>query len=182
MKQTLPLMAAPTAMQPGGYVPVAYVNRQQPMTLEADIEVAYKPGYWRISLRWACAAPVTDIRNETDKFADACALMVPVTNSSPWITMGEPGKPVEALLWRADKERQWKLRAEGLGTMEREQAPESWKSKAHWNDGYWQVDFTITGWQALDEYGMVGIAIWQGSAQDRGGLKSISQGWIRLVE
>jgi hypothetical protein len=47
-------------------------------------------------------------------FPDACALLVPEREDSPWITMGAPGQAVQGLLWRADRDGLYRLRAEGF--------------------------------------------------------------------
>ncbi len=178
MKQTVKLMAAPPGMQPGGYVPVAYADRYQPATSEAQVETLREADAWRIVLRWACATPVKDIARETDKFLDACALLVPTVPDAPWMTMGAPGMAVEGVLWRPDKEVPWKLRAEGLGTMERSAVPTGWKASGEWRQGHWLVTFEIPAWPALDRHGQLAFALWQGAAQERAGLKSVSPGWI----
>ena len=52
VKHEVKLVAAPTGMQPGGYVPKAYADRNVALTPSLEIEVARPPGIWRIRLRW----------------------------------------------------------------------------------------------------------------------------------
>ncbi len=181
MKQTLQLIAAPTVMQPGGYVPEAYKDRTQASTptVELTAEKAAARG-WRIELQWACPQPVSSIANETDLFPDAAALMVPVVADAPWITMGQEDKPVEAALWRADREALYQLQAEGLGTMHRNDAPAGWSAQSQWADGVYRLVFQLKPWAALDQHGLLGIALWRGAESDRGGLKSVSSGWVSV--
>lgn len=182
MKKTVNLIAAPTATQPGGYIAKAYEDRTTPTVGQAELSVEAaegKPG-WKISLSWACPAPVRSIANETDKFLDTCALLVPAAEEAQWITMGEPGKPVEGALWKADRERPWRMKAEGLGTMTRSEAPADWKVSAEHANGRWTVTFEIADWPVLKQYQQLAFALWQGERQDRAGLKSISPGWIAL--
>ena len=181
MKQTLQLIGAPTAMQPGGYVPEAYKNRTEPSTPSVELTAQSAKGRgWRIELQWACPQPVASIANETDLFPDAAALMVPVVADAPWITMGQPDKPVEAALWRADRKALYRMQAEGLGTMQRSEAPSGWSAQSQWADGVYRLVFQIKPWAALDQHGLLGIALWRGAEGDRGGLKSVSGGWVAV--
>jgi DMSO reductase family type II enzyme heme b subunit len=180
-KQQVNLMAAPVGMQPGGYVMKAYEDRLSALTATAELESENAGNRWRIQVRWAAEKPMSRTAGETDVFPDACALLVPTTADAPWITMGDRGKAVEGILWKADKDRPWAVRAEGLGTMERSEASESWKADAKWEAGYWTVTFNVSQWAALNEFKQFAVAIWQGNAQERGGLKSVTQGWVAGV-
>ena len=177
---TLSLIAAPPAMQPGGYIPDAYKDRLQAVTPTVDVASSQQGKDWLIELRWACPNPVRSIANETDLFTDAAAIMVPGTMNAPWLTMGAPDHPVEAALWRADKSKLYRMHSQGLGTMKRSDPPPSWTFEANWDDGQWHLRYLIGDWPVLDQFGRIGIAIWRGENQDRGGLKSVTQGWIAV--
>ena len=182
LRKTLELVAAPIAMQPGGYLAKAYAGRDKaPMTPSLELEVARPPGVWRLRLRWPCPTPVQDVSSDPSLFPDAAALFAPQHEDSPWVTMGAPGMGVDGVLWRADSERLYAIRAEGLGSMKRDEAPTNWRFAAKHENGLWQLEFTLPGWGTLDSAGRVAAAIWRGSAQDRGGLKSVSAGWIEVV-
>ena len=182
MKKTVSLIAAPTAPQPGGYIAKAYEDRTTPGIAQAELGVEPAAGGkgWTISLSWACPNPVQSIAKETDKFLDCCALLVPTTEDGQWISMGEPGKAVEGILWKADRERPWRMHAEGLGTMVRAEAPKDWKVAAQHANGRWSVTFEIAEWPVLAQFKQLAFAIWLGEHQDRGGLKSVSPGWMSI--
>ena len=181
MKQELNLIAAPPAMQPGGYIAEAYKNRAiSPSTPSATLEATQNSDEWTITVSWPCPQPVSDISHDTNLFADAAALMVPTTESTAWITMGDPNNPIEAALWRADKEKLTRVDAKGFGSTVRSDAPEGWTAKAKYEAGNWQVVFTLKGWSPLNTQKRVAVAIWRGSDQDRGGIKSVTQDWIKL--
>lgn len=180
MKQELTLIAAPAAMQPGGYIPEAFKDKLAPSTPKATIETSQQGDNWVISVRWPCPTPLSDISHDTNLFADAAALMVPTTASAAWITMGDEKNPVEAILWRADKDRPLRVDAKGFGTTIRSDAPESWVTKAKWENGFWNVEFTLGGWAALNTEKRVALAIWRGSDQNRGGIKSVTSDWIAI--
>jgi len=181
MKSRVDLIAAPTVMQPGGYVPKAYALRGLPMTPSATIEAARAGSGWRIQLVWSCPDPVRDIANETDRFLDAAALVAPTVAEAPWVTMGAPGQAIEGVLWRASESVPLRFRAEGLGSVQRGAAPEGWNLAADWSAGTWTVSFELASWPLLDTQPRVAFAIWRGAASDRAGLKSISPGWIELA-
>jgi len=180
MKRTLDLVAAPTPMQPGGYVPVAYAGRSQPYTPSASIEIERAGDGWSIRLSWGCPDPVRDAAGDTDRFVDAAALSMPTVTDAPWITMGAPGKAVEGVLWRANESRLRRFRAEGLGSVRRSEAPAAWTVEATWASETWALHFVLPGGTLLDEHSLLAFAIWRGAANDRGGLKSVSPGWIEL--
>jgi DMSO reductase family type II enzyme heme b subunit len=177
-KRTLDLVVAPTGIQPGGYIPNAYAGRNKPLTPTLDLEIAHLPGLWRISVSWPCPEKRSEIGDDPSLFPDAAALLVPLVPDAPWITMGAPGKGVEGVLWRPDLEDLRRIRAEGLGSVERGEAAPGWSAKASWDGGRWQVLFTLRGWPALDSAEQLALAIWRGAERERGGLKSITPGWV----
>lgn len=181
LQKRIALIVAPPAMQPGGYIMKAYADRGAPETPEAEVRVeAEAGGALLIALAWACAEPQRSMGAQTDRFVDACALLVPATADAPWITMGAPGQPVEAVYWRADRERPWRMRAEGLGTMQRDDAPPGWSAQGAWDAGRWRVRFALDAWEALAVQRRFGVAVWQGQHGERAGLKSVSDGWLLL--
>ncbi|MBT4521875.1 MAG: hypothetical protein HOC23_17895 [Halieaceae bacterium] len=178
--ETLALIGAPPAMQPGGYIPEAYKARQQAGTPAVDLGAKQQGDDWVIELRWDCPNPVKTVTGETDLFTDAAAIMVPGTTSAPWLTMGAPDHPVEAALWRADQNKLLHMRAEGLGTMHRSEPPAPWSTRSAWENGRWHLQYTLVNWSPLNQFQRIGVAIWRGENQDRGGLKSVTDGWITV--
>ncbi|MCP4039306.1 MAG: hypothetical protein GY733_20365 [bacterium] len=175
------LLAAPIGGQPGGYVSKAYAGRDTSVsTPSLELEVARPPGVWRLRLRWPCPEPVWDVSSDPALFPDAAAVFAPQHEQSPWVTMGAAGMGVDGVLWRADRDRLYAVSAEGLGSMKRSEAPQSWQSSAKHAQGHWQLDLTLPGWATLDGSSRVAAAIWRGSARDRGGLKSVTPGWLEV--
>ena len=179
--RALDLVAAPVGMQPGGYVPKAYAGRDgSPLTPSLELEAARPPGRWRLRLRWPCPDPVRKVADDPSLFCDAAALFAPQHEDSPWVTMGAPGLGVDGVLWRADGETLRTITAEGLGSMKRDEAPEGWRFKAQHDQGFWQLELDLPGWSTLDGSGRLAAAIWRGSARERGGLKSVTQGFVEV--
>jgi DMSO reductase family type II enzyme heme b subunit len=94
--------------------------------------------------------------------------------------MGAENLPVVGALWRADREDLYRIDAEGLGSVRREAAPEGWRATSKYERGFWTVVFELDAWPSLRKQKMIALAVWRGDAQDRGGLKSVSQGWINV--
>ncbi|HCT40327.1 MAG TPA: hypothetical protein DF427_03950 [Moraxellaceae bacterium] len=181
MKKQIEMMAAPTAMQPGGYVLAAYADHTVPATPQVQLEAERATGRgFRVTLRWPCATAVRQVDDNPTLFPDACALLVPVADDSQWITMGAPGKPVQGVLWRADRQELYRMHAEGLGTMQRQAPPLGWTVVPEWRQGFWQVVLQLPCWPELERAGRVGVAVWQGAQRERAGLKSVSTDWVGL--
>lgn len=175
------LIAAPIGIQPGGYVAKAYAGRDASVvTPSLELEVARPPGSWRLRLVWPCPEPVRDVSSDPALFPDAAALFSPQHEESPWVTMGAPGMGVDGVLWRADSENLRAISAEGLGSMKRDAAPQGWRFAAKYEQSHWQLELTLPGWTTLDGSARLAAAIWRGSAHERGGLKSVTAGWLEV--
>ncbi|MBK6288221.1 MAG: hypothetical protein IPJ33_15810 [Gammaproteobacteria bacterium] len=180
IRKKLALIVAPPAMQPGGYIMKAYADRTEPRVPELNVSVVRSARGFLIEVDWACEVAHRLTAGETDLFTDACALMAPETGEAQWLTMGAPGHAVEAAYWRADRERPWRMRAEGLGTMQRSEAPAAWSARGEWAGGRWQVRFELDDWAPLVTQKKLAIAVWSGQAGERAGLKSVTADWLAL--
>ena len=180
MKQTIEMIAAPPGMSPGGYVAVAYEDRDEPSTPLVDVTTMRVPKGWLVSLSWACPEPVNVISHDTNLFLDAAAVLTPLADNAPLYTMGAAGRGVEGALWRAESDKLIHIQAEGLGSVERSNAPKGWVVESKWQDGVWHADFLFLDWPALDKFKQFAIAIWRGADKGRGGLKSISPDWMSV--
>jgi DMSO reductase family type II enzyme heme b subunit len=178
MRSKVSLIAAPTGLSPGGYVAKAYADRGAPRTPVAELEVEKSGAVFRIRVSWACVQPVRELGDDVDRFVDAAAVLAPSVPDAPWFSMGAPGKAVLGVLWRADREALFGVRAEGLGTVERSVAPDAWKARAEWKGGRWLLELELGGFGALDSQEQLALAVWQGAEGDRAGLKSVSPGWL----
>lgn len=173
---TLQLHQTPAGMQPGLYVATAYAQRPYGQLRRAHLRCAWRTsGGVLFQLSWDCATPSRTV-SDTDHFTDAAALMFADQSETPLITMGASGLPVTAWYWRAEREAPMRVSAEGLGTSQRHTDPDL-HARAHWLNGQWRVVIGHSS-QRLPE--RLGLAIWQGSSQDRGGLKSATLAWVEL--
>ena len=179
MSKTLRIqtMAAPMAMQPGGYIRVAYADHVQPETPVVELAVERSEALWRISLRWRCEAPERLPLDDPQRFVDAAAVFVPSSPDTPPLTMGAKGHRVRGALWRAGQEHLFAFEAEGLGTVRRSAAPPAWRVVANHRQAHWTVRMFVN-WPELERFNRLAVAVWQGARSERAGLKSISPGWV----
>lgn len=180
MKKRINLVAAPTAIQPGDYVAVAYADATRAETAFVNLDLEKTALGWRATLAWPCPEPIKDIRGDTNRFGDAAALLVPVRADTAMISMGAVGYPVEGFLWRADWESPKAIKAGGFGTVERLDAPRGWRALGEWQSGTWLVRFEMPSWLALEQQMKLGVAVWRGARAQRAGLKSVSPDWIEV--
>ncbi|CBL45594.1 probably dimethylsulfide dehydrogenase gamma subunit [gamma proteobacterium HdN1] len=178
MKQTLQLISAPTITQPSVYVRNAYMDVVHPATTSLEIEIMRSSGSWEIHARWACPNPSNVVKGYTDRFADAMAILVPTKEDAAWITMGSEDAPVDGVLWRADWEQPKRIHSKGLGTSQRADVPAGWRVKSQYAGGHYTLQWLFPKWENLERFQRCAFAIWQGSEQQRAGLKSVSAGWV----
>lgn len=180
MKQTLSLIAAPTAMQPGNYVKAAYADAILPATPTLDVQVQQSGDAWEIHTRWRCDKPNDSVIGHTDKFADALAILVPCTDNANWMTMGSSDAPVEGIMWRADRAELIRIGAQGLGSVQRQPSPAGWRVKSEYRDSIYTLMWLFPKWENLSRFKRCGFAVWQGEQHQRAGLKSVSAGWVAI--
>ncbi len=180
MKERITLIAAPTSIQPGGYVRRAYADRTRASTPWADVSVEARGGGWQVFMAWPCPESVTDTRHDVDLFSDAAAILAPSAPDAPMLTMGNAVAGVDGWLWRADREQSMRVIAHGLGSVERSDAPPEVVVTSAWANQRWGVRFELPAWPSLDMQQLIGVAVWRGTAAERGGLKAVSPNWIPL--
>lgn len=140
-----------------------------------------------LHLAWAVREPSASLL-DLDRFVDGAAAMFPLAKDSRALTMGSPGKPVNAWHWKAGAAAPHDVLAEGYGTSRRSHpGPKALGAKAAHADGRWQVVF----WRALDAGADrvrftpgtstgIAFAVWDGANRERSGRKSFSGDFLTL--
>ena len=182
MARNVELIRAPAGLSPGEYVWQVYDDEEGAKAYTPSLELtAVRHGQgWRIELDWPCPNPVCEVDDDLTLFVDGAALLAPAADDVMMRTMGAPGKGVEGVLWRADRPSVYRITAEGLGSVERYDAPGNWTASADWSAGRWRVTFDLGNWEALTRRSLLGLAVWRGAARERGGLKSVSSDWLEV--
>ena len=112
----------------------------------------------------------------TDRFSDACAVMVPANpitgDLNPGLQMGDPAHPVRIFFWDSTRGAAV-MEATGRETTKR--TGQTFSAQADYASGAWTVTMQIPGLKAGAPFA---VAIWNGSQQDRDGRKYFSI-WYR---
>lgn len=182
------LSPTPLEMQPTEYVRVSRNGRPYGVDSSMKVSALHNGTSVFFHLVWQDESENGPI-NDINQFADAAAVMFPIVEDAPLIGMGIKGKPVNVWLWRADWERPKNVAAEGMGTTVRRDDP-ALSSAARYADGQWDL---VVG-RLLEDKGApegtialapgtvskIAFALWQGSNQERAGLKAFSPDWQEL--
>ena len=158
----------------------AYAHRTEPGTPWADLVVEPRGSGWHVFVAWPCPDRRANTTTDVNRFSDAAAILAPATPDAPMMTMGNQDAPVDGWLWRADREGGIRVTARGFGTSERLDLPARTTITAAWSNGLWGVGFDVPGWESLRRQMLIGVAVWQGVAAERAGLKSVSTNWITV--
>ena len=182
------LSPTPLEMQPTEYIRVVRDGRPYGVLSSMKVSALHNGNSVFFHLVWQDGSedgPIKDI----NQFADAAAVMFPMVEDAPLIGMGIKGKPVNVWLWRADWERAKNVAAEGMGTTVRRDDP-ALSSAARHTDGQWDliVARSLNGKGAPQgtvalapgTVTKIAFAVWQGSEQERAGLKAFSPDWQEL--
>jgi DMSO reductase family type II enzyme heme b subunit len=186
--QQLALSPTPLDMQPTEYVRVSW--RGRPYGTLASIRASSVHNGEAIFFRLVWDDDTADERlADINHFLDAAAVLFPLSWDAPLLGMGTKGKPVNAWFWRADWERPQNVAAEGMGTTQRRD-DRALVSQAVHARRRWQVVIgrqfarrgAPPGTVALKP-GMtwrVAFAVWQGSNQERAGIKAYTPDWQEI--
>ncbi len=194
--QKVDLMPVPVAMQPSIYITSTMGNR--PIGKVKQVKVSSLHNGSEIAIRMEWADPDRNLeRVDSNIFPDGCALMFPMGDDAPIVTMGSEEQPVNLWHWRADRsDRAHSNLAGGLGTTDVTDR-NTIKTVANYLSGHWSVVFqrplstAAQGALASDAAGKMkqfaaggktklACAVWEGGNGERGGLKAFSPAWVEL--
>jgi len=182
----LTLQPTPIIAQPSAYIQEKWNQTPYGAIQAVTVRAAHNGERLYFHLSWSDETSDEGI-HDTDQFADAAAVLFPVKGDAPLQSMGSPQAPVNAWYWRPDLEAPFSITAQGAGTTSRSQDPELTASAVH-SHGAWTVVIRRRLDSPAAEYvslapgvaARVGFAVWQGSNQERGGLKATSVDWEQL--
>lgn len=182
----LSLGPTPLASQPSLYIQASWQERRYGALPELAVQAAHNGDALFFRLAWA--DPTEDVAPaDTDGFTDAAVVLFPLKDDAPLTSMGSPGLPVNGWYWRADVDEALNVTAQGTGTSARHRGT-SVGARAAYADGGW----TVVLWRPFAEVGKgsvrlapgqkkkVAFGVWQGSNQERAGLKAVTLEWQPL--
>jgi DMSO reductase family type II enzyme heme b subunit len=184
----LPLMGTPVGLQPTDAIRVAWAGKSIGAVEKVAVSALHNGSVLAFRLEWASATESGSL-GDNDDFPDAAAIALPTSEDAPLVVMGAPGAAVNAWYWRADEpEGARQISAEGLGTS-RALGGALVQARGTWKEGRWRVviarSFEMPGepgaaqLSAGSETGF-GVAVWDGSRQERAGIKAFSGDWLPL--
>lgn len=185
-EEALTLEPSPWASQPSEYVVNAWQERPYGLG-ELRVAAAHNGEALFFRLSWQDESKDDGI-GDTDRFTDAAAVLMPVRRDGPLLTMGSQEQPVNGWYWRPDMESPLSVTATGLGTTVRGQNG-SLTAGVSYSRGGWQLvisrPFAVERDPSIVALhrGMttkVAFAVWQGSNQERGGIKGVTLEWQPL--
>ena len=185
--EEISLGGTPLHQQPSGYVRTVWAGKPVGALRFLKVQAAHNAQQISFRLEWVDETQNTD-HGDGSVFPDGAGILFPLNGEAPLESMGSPDAPVNAWYWRAnlpDNTAQ-SLIACGLGTVD-ETPGSAVQARARWADGSWQVVFqrplTVAGGGVQlspKQPTKVAFAVWEGSSQERGGLKSFSKSWRDL--
>ncbi len=185
-EEPLALTPTPLLAQPSAYVVAAWTERPYGLVKEVRVRAAHNGEALLFRLAWADETRDAGI-SDADRFPDAAAVLFPLKGDAPLSNMGTKEQPVNAWYWRPDLEQPINVTAAGLGTTVRHPNG-SLRAGAQHKSGGWAVviarPFAVRGDTAVTlspgQAGKMGFAVWQGSNQERAGIKAVTLDWQPL--
>lgn len=186
--QDLDLMGVPVSMQPSVYISSTMQNRKVGKVSKVKVASLHNDNEIAFRLEWS--DPDQNIeRSDTNVFPDGAAIMFPVGDDAPIVTMGAEDQPVNTWHWRADRpDNGFNNISVGLGTSEVTNR-DVIKTAAAYDNGVWSIVFrrALKAGSASDmkqfasgEKHKVAYAVWEGGNGERGGLKAFSPAWVEF--
>ena len=178
------MVPAPLGLQPNEYIVVSWTDRPYGELETLKVASVHDGSQIAVRLAWANARPES---GAGEAFPDSAALAFPVRGDPELTQMGSPEAPIHALHWQARKNVIRSVLASGIGTSR--SGPEVNQSiSAGWSQGVWSVVFVRTLKSPEDGATLVpgsplriGFAVWNGSNQERAGIKAVSEDWIEFT-
>lgn len=165
----VPLGPLPLATQPTPYIREAWANRPYGTTAKAQVAAATDGDELYIRLQWADAA------EPNGEFQDAGAAIFPTAGSAP--AMGSSAAPVGLWYWEDGRNAALNLTSSGPGVV-RKDGGGNVHASAVLAEGQWAV--VLRGPLAAASSGQFGVAVWNGSNEERAGLAAVTTEWLPL--
>ncbi len=185
--EEISLASTPLSQQPSRYVRTAWAGKPVGAVRFLKVQAAHNGKDIAFRLEWADETENKD-HGDGSVFPDAAGILFPLKKDAPLESMGSAEAPVNAWYWRANlpEGEGQNLIARGTGTVQAT-PKSSAQSRARRGDGRWEV--VLARPLSVDGDGVklspkqstkVAFAVWEGSSQERGGLKSFSKHWRDL--
>ncbi|MCC7366275.1 MAG: hypothetical protein IT303_18100 [Dehalococcoidia bacterium] len=166
---SITLGPVPIGAQPTAYIREAWAGRSYGTTGAATLAAASDGERLYLRLEWPDGA------TPNGEFQDAVAAMFPAGGDAPVATMGDHDRPVELWFWENGRG-PLRLTSRGPGVV-RKEAADGVAARGDLAGGRWSV--VLSGPKPAAGK-PVGVAVWDGSNDERAGLAAVSQEWLQL--
>ena len=182
--ETVEMVPAPVEMQPNGFIQANWRDRPFGQLASLEAQSVHDGTTIAVRLRWAMEKPETGGR---EGFPDGAAIAFPITGDPVLWTMGNEDEPVQFIQWQAMKNKVRSVVAWGIGSSV-PGSPVSESVTAGWSQGYWTIVMlrTLAGGPeaatlAPGTETRIGFAVWNGSNEERAGIKAVSADWSPFI-
>jgi len=164
---------APVALeaQPTEYIREAWKDRDYGQTAEAHVKAASDGERLYVRVEWA------DDPAPNGEFQDAVSAIFPTNGSGVLATLGDAEKPLALWFWEQGRPGPLRLLSSGPGVVKKDPATPL-GANGVLADGRWSV--VLSGPADVVQKHKLGLAVWNGSREERGGLAAVSQEWLPL--
>jgi len=166
--ETVSLSPVPLDAQPTEYIRASRAESSYGETAQASAMAIGRGDQLYVRLEWQ------DDEKPNAEFADAAAIVLGTGDGIR--TLGSDDAPVTLWYWAEDRDDSFSLTSRGPGVV-RKNADVSIGSNANLGDNRWAV--VLSGPASDVSDAQLGVAIWNGSNDERAGLAAVS-GWHSL--
>ncbi|MEJ2132642.1 MAG: hypothetical protein P8Y95_13735 [Gammaproteobacteria bacterium] len=166
---TVPLAKVPVESQPNEYIRAAWADRGYGETEDAQLQALTSDGRLYVRVSWA------DDSRSNGEFPDAVAVIFGEGDSLA--TLGRRNAPVELWYWEDTRAGPLAITSSGPGVFKRHDA-NGLEAESSLQDSRWNV--VLCGPQEAAANGRLGVAVWNGSNDERAGLAAVSREWESL--
>ena len=166
--ENISLAPVPLAAQPTEYIRVSRADQPYGETAEASATAVGSGDQLYVRLEWQ------DDERSNGEFADAAAVIL--GSGDNIATLGSDDTPLKLWYWADDRDGALNLSSSGPGVVLKNSGV-SVSAAASRDDNRWAVVLSGPAKEVSDS--QMGVAIWNGSNDERAGLAAVS-GWLSL--
>ena len=168
-------------MQPSAYIRNSFADRPYGKTPFVDLRAVHDGETFAANLSWQ------EEQFEGGQFPTAAALAMPLEGRPPLVTMGAPGQPVFVLYWNSKRNNAASMLIEGIGSSTKDGPNVRETAVAQKTGNQWQLTLSRAMGHggkiaplAAGQPQAIGLAIWNGSNNERAGIKAFSPNWLEI--
>lgn len=167
---TVPLNPVAFESQPNAYIRESWRDHDYGQVATGELKAASDGDKLYLRVEWP------DDPAPNREFQDAVSAIFPTNGSGVLATLGDEDKPLVLWFWENGRPSALRLIARGPGVFRKD--GDGVGAAGVLADGRWSV--VLSGPAAIGAKGKVGLAVWNGSNDERAGLAAVSREWLPL--